>query len=96
MIEQDKKTSEEVITNIQKTIKEEIAPMLRGDGGDIEFVGFENGIVKVKLQGACVGCPMASFTLKNMVEAILKDNVPEVLKVEEFREIKEESIIEGD
>jgi Fe-S cluster biogenesis protein NfuA len=60
--------------------------MLNQDGGDIELVDFEDGVAKVKLQGACLGCPMADFTMKNMVEIILKDNVPEVQKVEQIRD----------
>ncbi|MFC1659449.1 NifU family protein [Pseudomonadota bacterium] len=79
----EKKASSKNITNkIKKIIEKEISPMLKGDGGDIEFVDFQNGVVKVKLKGACIGCPMAGFTLKNMVEAILIDNIPEVLEVQ--------------
>ncbi len=55
---------------------------LQQDGGDIELVGIEAGIVKVRLKGACSGCPMSQMTLANFVEAELKKAVPEVKKVQ--------------
>lgn len=55
---------------------------LQQDGGDIELVGIENGVVKVRLKGACAGCPMSQMTLANFVEAALKKDVPEIKKVE--------------
>lgn len=55
---------------------------LQQDGGDIELVGIENGVVKVRLKGACAGCPMSQMTLANFVEQTLKKEVPEVKKVE--------------
>lgn len=62
---------------------EKIRPMLQADGGDVELVGIEaGGVVKVRLQGACAGCPMSQMTLKNGIEKILKEAVPEVTTVE--------------
>jgi Fe-S cluster biogenesis protein NfuA len=61
---------------------EKIRPMLKADGGDVELVEIENGIVKVRLQGACSGCPMSQMTLKNGIERILKQQIPEVRAVE--------------
>ena len=61
---------------------EAIRPMLQADGGDIELVDVVDGIVKVRLQGACSGCPMAQLTLKRGVEARLKKDIPEVVAVE--------------
>ena len=59
-----------------------IRPMIQGDGGDIELVGVDaDGVVQVRLQGACVGCPSASVTLAMGVERHLKQNVPEVTRV---------------
>lgn len=56
---------------------------LRGDGGDVQLIGVtDDGVVKVKLQGACGGCPMATLTLKNMIEKIVKSDVPGVKAVE--------------
>jgi len=60
-----------------------IKPMLQADGGDVELVSVEeSGIVKVRLQGACAGCPMSQMTLKNGIEKILKQEVPGVTSVE--------------
>lgn len=59
-----------------------IRPALQADGGDIELVAVENGIVKVRLRGACGSCPMAAVTLKRGVETRLKELVPEVKAVE--------------
>lgn len=62
---------------------ERIRPALQRDGGDIELVEVEeNGIVKVRLTGACGGCPMSQMTLKQGVERIVKQLVPEVKAVE--------------
>ncbi|HEX2948613.1 MAG TPA: NifU family protein [Armatimonadota bacterium] len=61
---------------------EQIRPFLQADGGDVELVGVEDdGTVRVKLTGACGGCPMAMMTLKNGVERIVKEQVPEVAQV---------------
>ncbi len=66
---------------VEKVI-EEIRPMLRMDGGDIELVDVsDDGVVKVRLQGACAGCPGATMTLKFGVEKILKEKIPEVTAV---------------
>jgi Fe-S cluster biogenesis protein NfuA len=61
---------------------EEIRPMLQADGGDIDLVDVTDGIVKVRLKGACHGCPMSQMTLKNGVERVLKQKVPAVKSVE--------------
>jgi Fe-S cluster biogenesis protein NfuA len=60
----------------------EIRPLLQGDGGDIELVGIEGGVVKVRLRGACAGCPGAQMTLKMAVERRMKARVPEIERVE--------------
>lgn len=60
---------------------EKIRPSLQADGGDVEFVDYEDGVVKVKLTGACSGCPFAQITLSNGIEKILKETIPEVKKV---------------
>ncbi|MFO7965192.1 MAG: NifU family protein [Desulfobacterales bacterium] len=62
---------------------QQIRPMLQADGGDVELVDIdENGTVKVRLQGACSGCPMSQMTLKNGIERFLKQEVPGVTSVE--------------
>jgi Fe-S cluster biogenesis protein NfuA len=66
---------------IEEAIKK-IRPMLQADGGDVEFVDVEDGVVKVRLQGACAGCPMSQMTVKNGIERLLKQEIPEVKSVE--------------
>jgi Fe-S cluster biogenesis protein NfuA len=59
-----------------------IRPAIQGDGGDVEFVDVdENGVVSVRLHGACVGCPAAGMTLKMGIERNLREKVPEVTSV---------------
>jgi len=72
---------EKIREKVEKAI-EEIRPNLQADGGDIELVDVENGVAKVKLKGACAGCPMSTMTIKWGVEKFLKRNVPEITKVE--------------
>jgi Fe-S cluster biogenesis protein NfuA len=64
-----------------KAALEQIRPALQADGGDVELVEVKDGIVKVKLTGACGGCPMATMTLKKGIERVLKQQVPEVKEV---------------
>jgi Fe-S cluster biogenesis protein NfuA len=58
-----------------------IRPALQADGGDVELVGVEGGVVKLKLKGSCAGCPMSTMTLKQGIERMLKQQVPEVKEV---------------
>ena len=71
---------QEVIQQIEE-ILEEIRPNIQMDGGDIEFVKFENGTVSLRLHGACVGCPAAMYTLKLGIEEELKQRIPDVVEV---------------
>ena len=73
--------SDSIEARIKKAL-EEVRPQLQADGGDIEYLGFENGIVKVKLRGSCSGCPMSAMTLQWGVENYLKKQISEVNKVE--------------
>jgi len=73
--------SETVEKKVQKAL-DEIRPSLQADGGDVELVAVEKGVVKVRLQGHCVGCPMSALTLKQGVETHLKKRISEVVKVE--------------
>jgi Fe-S cluster biogenesis protein NfuA len=62
---------------------EKVRPSLQADGGDVQLVDVnEDGLVKVKLMGACGGCPMSQMTLKMGIEKILRQHVPEVTSVE--------------
>jgi Fe-S cluster biogenesis protein NfuA len=71
----------EMLEKVQEAI-EKIRPALQRDGGDVELVGVEEGVVKVRLQGACKGCPMSQMTLKNGIEKFLQKEIPEVVRVE--------------
>jgi Fe-S cluster biogenesis protein NfuA len=64
-----------------EAVLNQIRPSLARDGGDVELIDATDGIVKVRLTGACGGCPMASMTLKHGVERVLKEQVPEVKEV---------------
>ena len=65
-----------------ETALDKIRPMLQADGGDIELVEIDGGVVKVRLKGACAGCPMSQMTIKNGVERLLKEQIPEGTSVE--------------
>lgn len=65
-----------------KQVLDKIRPSLQADGGDVELVDVENGIVKVKLKGACAGCPMSQMTLKNGIERLIKKEIPAIKSVE--------------
>ena len=65
-----------------QAVLDKIRPQLQADGGDVELVSVEEGLVKVRLQGACAGCPMSQMTLRNGIERILKQEIPEVKAVE--------------
>lgn len=69
---------------IEKILKvlEEIRPMLQADGGDIELIDYNDGVVTVRLQGACGNCPMSMMTLKAGIETKMKEAIPEVTSVE--------------
>ena len=67
--------------NVEKAL-EKIRPALQADGGNVELVDVVDGVVKVRLTGACGGCPMSQMTLKMGVEKIIKQFVPEVKSVE--------------
>ena len=64
---------EEVLAQIRLALQE--------DGGDVELVDVSEGIVKVKLTGACAGCPMSTLTLKNGIERVIKEQIPEIKEV---------------
>ena len=72
-------------TTLEKKVKtalDEIRPQIQADGGDIDLVAVDKGIVKVRLKGACAGCPMSALTLKQGVESYIKKKLPEIIRVE--------------
>ena len=71
-----------MVKKIINILDEKIRPAVARDGGDIKFKSFENGLVKVELQGSCSGCPSSVMTLKQGVQNLLCHYVPEVKKVE--------------
>ena len=79
----EKKTDDdETISKIKDVLDTKIRPAVARDGGDIKFKSFDNGVVKVELQGACSGCPSSIMTLKQGVQNLLKHYVKEVNSVE--------------
>tara|TARA_E500000178_G_C16997703_1_gene744024 strand:+ start:974 stop:1516 length:543 start_codon:yes stop_codon:yes gene_type:complete len=79
----EKKNDEnETISRIKDVLDTKIRPAVAKDGGDIKFKSFDNGVVKVELQGACSGCPSSIMTLKQGVQNLLKHYVKEVNSVE--------------
>tara|TARA_B100001559_G_scaffold296733_1_gene280027 strand:- start:315 stop:854 length:540 start_codon:yes stop_codon:yes gene_type:complete len=76
------KNLKEIEKKIVKLLDEKIRPAVAKDGGDIKFKNFENGVVKVQLQGSCSGCPSSTMTLKQGVQNLLCHYIPEVKEVE--------------
>lgn len=74
-------TEEKTFEERVKAVVEEVRPMLQADGGDCEVAGFDGHKVKVRLKGACAGCPGAMMTLKMGIERRLKQEIPEVEEV---------------
>jgi Fe-S cluster biogenesis protein NfuA len=60
---------------------EQVRPALLADGGDVQLIDVKDGVVTLRLTGACGGCPMATMTLRNGIERVLKEQVPEVKEV---------------
>ena len=73
----------ETVETIKELLETRIRPAVAGDGGDIVFRGFRDGIVRLHMQGACSGCPSSRATLKHGVETMLRHYVPEVVAVEQ-------------
>jgi len=78
-----------MLEEVEGVIEKEISPLLAMEGGSIELVSVEDGTVKVRLSGACAGCPMSQYTLVNFVEATLKEKTPEVKEVVAVDDSKE-------
>ena len=78
----EKKDFKEIEKKIIKILETKIKPAVARDGGDIKFVEFKNGIVKVQLQGSCSGCPSSTITLKRGVQNLLTHYIPDVKQVE--------------
>lgn len=100
---QERKKEEDVSTNpedeetvlmIKELLDSKIRPTVQEDGGDIIFRGFENGIVKLKMQGSCSSCPSSIVTLKSGIENMLQFYIPEVAGVEQVTDKEDDLAVE--
>ena len=73
----------EIVDQIKELLDTRVRPAVAGDGGDIVFRGYREGVVRLHMQGSCSGCPSSSATLKHGIENMLKHYVPEVVAVEQ-------------
>lgn len=80
MVEEDPADAD-IVAQINELLETRVRPAVAGDGGDIAYRGFKDGVVYLTLQGACSGCPSSTATLKHGIEGLLKHYVPEVLEV---------------
>ncbi len=78
---EDREEDADVIAQICELIETRVRPAVAGDGGDIVYRGFSEGVVYLQMQGACAGCPSSTATLKQGIEGLLKHYVPEVTEV---------------
>jgi len=69
---------------VRKLIDQKIRPSVQLDGGDVEFLGIEDGVVRIRMFGACDGCPMSPVTLRAGIERILKEHFPQIRDVVAF------------
>lgn len=74
---------QEIVDQIKELLDTRVRPAVAGDGGDIVFHGYRDGVVKLHMQGACSGCPSSRATLKHGIENMLRHYVPEVVAVEQ-------------
>ena len=74
---------EEIVAQIRELLDTRVRPAVAGDGGDIVFRGYRDGVVKLHMQGSCSGCPSSRATLKHGIENMLRHYVPEVVAVEQ-------------
>ncbi|MEM6266821.1 MAG: NifU family protein [Pseudomonadota bacterium] len=81
LIVEDQADDAETIAAINELLETRVRPAVAGDGGDIAYRGFRDGVVYLTLQGACAGCPSSTATLKHGIESLLKHYVPEVTEV---------------
>ena len=79
--EQDNSEDSAIVTQIKELIETRVRPAVMMDGGDIVFDSFDNGVVYLRMRGACAGCPSSTMTLKSGIENMLRHYVPEVTEV---------------
>ncbi len=81
MVIEERPEDAEIIAAINELLETRVRPAVAGDGGDIAYRGFRDGVVYLTLQGSCAGCPSSTATLKHGIEGMLKHYVPEVIEV---------------
>jgi Fe-S cluster biogenesis protein NfuA len=83
LVEEIAPEDEEIVAQIRELLDTRVRPAVAGDGGDIVFRGYRDGVVRLHMQGACSGCPSSRATLKHGIENMLRHYVPEVVAVEQ-------------
>lgn len=83
--------NKEIERDIIKTLNK-IRPYIQGDGGDIQFISYDEGVVNIRLLGACVGCGSLDYTIKDGIEALLVEIVPEVIEVQNVTDEVEDDL----
>lgn len=83
LVEEIAPEDEEIVAQIRELLDTRVRPAVAGDGGDIVFRGYRDGIVRLHMQGSCSGCPSSRATLKHGIENMLRHYVPEVVAVEQ-------------
>ena len=78
---EDNPEDADIVAQIHELLDSRVRPAVAGDGGDIAYRGFKDGVVYLTLQGACSGCPSSTATLKHGIEGLLKHYIPEVIEV---------------
>ncbi|MFN2101126.1 NifU family protein [Altererythrobacter sp. MF3-039] len=81
MAVEDDPANADIVAQIHELLETRVRPAVAGDGGDIRYRGFKDGVVYLTMQGACAGCPSSTATLKHGIEGLLKHYVPEVVEV---------------
>lgn len=81
MLVEDDPANADIVAQINELLETRVRPAVAGDGGDIRYRGFKDGVVYLTMQGACAGCPSSTATLKHGIEGLLKHYVPEVEEV---------------
>ncbi len=81
LIFEDDPAHSDIVDQIKELLETRVRPAVAGDGGDIRYRGFKDGVVYLQMQGACSGCPSSTATLKHGIEGLLKHYVPEVSEV---------------
>ncbi len=81
LLVEENEADADIVAQINELLETRVRPAVAGDGGDIQYRGFRDGVVYLQLQGACAGCPSSTATLKHGIEGLLKHYVPEVVEV---------------